>query len=309
MKWSGVFVVLLAAAWMGGCGPKPEPKSVLDPDSSAGRSEESQGVVEAPQDTESLIAEWKQLAAVGRKSMSNNRCREIATILKQTDPQALQVMLDLIADPAASGEAKSVAAYSLELFVDRSMLDFLRPLTAAEHDVNTRVCALHLLASSQYDENASIFRSLQTDPDRRIRMAALVGLVGVGDSEARIQLVEWYHLPDVTGFEKARIITSMLRAPVREDIPVFLAALADPDATPFVRFSCVQMLATVGDASVIPAIRQARERESYPEIQEVMDSAIAMLEAVPEAPPAGSGEPPLSTNGETPLPATSEHSE
>ncbi len=258
---AGGVLVLFAAV---GCIPSEPPP-------------ENEGAARAT--PEALVEEWLELAKTAKENANNPRCFEIAGLLTAYGPDALAPLLDVVADPDSDPHAKLLATLCLEGAAHPEMLPRLIALTRPEHDGTTRACATKLLGRIQDPQTDALLKGLFEDPERRVRLAAWLGMTARGDAEARRALLEHYVRPDANLRERAAILSVLASHPQASDLRLLMVAVNDKGLTEDSRVLAVAALGRLGDPSVIEALRKCAEQEPEGAVRSMVETAIEALEA------------------------------
>lgn len=233
---------------------------------------------------DALVKEWFDLARAPKENLNNPRCRQIALELLDIRAEELKPIFEVVADPDAAIETKVLAVATLDCVVVPGVLPWLTTLVSPQVTADTRACAVQLLAVSRDPSVIPTLRSCASDPDKRTRLAALVGLMAQGDSEARKTLAAQFRTEGVGRKERARILTSFLSDPRAEDLPLFLASTQDAELPANMRLQAVTMVGRFGDASAVTALEQLAQTEQDEQIREFAKDAIAAIKSRQAAP-------------------------
>ena len=154
----------------------------------------------------------------------------IGAVLASGGPEALEPLLDIIADSQKNWRVKVIATNTLKPLLDTEMIPKLAAMLDGGSEPTSRACAAHLLRLMGTEESAGHLRGLTDDKDRRVRLAALAAVSVQGDMDARQQLRDIFFKPDTTSAEKAEILLALASAePMPEDIRVLTEAVIASD--------------------------------------------------------------------------------
>ncbi len=224
--------------------------------------------------TEALVSEWRQLAESPQENLANPRCAEIASQLAARGLAGLQPLIDVLADPNADPHAKVLVVTSIQHLMQPALVPVLAELTKPTFDGTTRACATQLLAFGGSEADAAL-KALISDPEERVRMAALVALITRGDAEARAELVNMYQLPDTTVVQRERILLVVFDDPQPGDVPILAEAAGDGELDETTRTLAIATLGEVGDLSVVETLSQVGEADE--DFRGLADQAIASI--------------------------------
>ena len=109
--------------------------------------------------------------------------------------------------------------------------------------------------------------------------AAMAGLAERGDAEMRQRLVDLYWEESTNDRERTRILMLILQKPADGDFPVLSDALTRDDTDIFTRQSIAHLYGRIGDASVLPALKESMTVTSDPDYQGLAKAAIQTIES------------------------------
>lgn len=253
------------------------------------------------EDAQALFNEWKSLVDNAEVNKENRRYLEVAEKLATTDPAVFKQIVDVIADPATTPDGRVMALTSLNGRITPEMLPTLLKLTQPEVDSSTRAGVVMLLSSVRSPEGDARIRELINDPNRRVKFAATVGLVGQGDTEARKIARDLYFEPDLPSQYRERIAFTLAQEPKPEDSKVLCEAASENSFSPLSRTMAISALVNLGDVSAIPSLEKCLEGESPQEIKDLARDAVASLKGQLNEQPTAS-----SASGDAPAPAPAE---
>lgn len=231
-----------------------------------------------------LVREWFDLAKSPKDNMNNPRCRQIAIELLEIGPEQLKPLFEVIADPGSTIEVKVLAVASLDSVVIPGVLTWLTTLVSPEMAADTRACAVQLLAVSGDPSVIPTLRACANDPDKRVRLAAQVGLMAQGDPEARKSLAGQLQAEGTGRNERARILTSFVSDPRAEDLPLLLSAMKDSSFSFDLRVQAISVVGRLGDESALKALEQLKETEQNEELRALAKDAIEAIRSRQKTP-------------------------
>lgn len=220
---------------------------------------------QAPTTAAELLSEWKALAENGEAHLDDPRVVAIGTELKRLGLENLNPLLDALGDPQGKPGAKALAMNALRRVVEPSMAFRLREMCKPDQDGTTRTCAADLLARIPSPETIAFLKTLLNDSEKRVRIAALIGLLANDEPGIRTQVVEMYHQPDNTIQQRTAIILAIADFAKPEDSPVLAEAVVDEKFDAQARSTMISALGRVGDASAIDALAKCAEAQSLSE--------------------------------------------
>jgi len=233
-----------------------------------------------PQQTlskEQLMEQWlKVVKDATPDAASINEAATLASQIAVADRSAYAPMLGILADPASTPAAKVASTVSLRFFAQPSMIARLTELSKTGQEATTRACATELLGAIPGQETDTLLGQLKTDPERRVRFTALKAIAS-RNPEARKDLQEYWRLPDVTKREKAAIVQTLAVGPISDSLGIFQEAILDTQLEESVRLQAVQLLAQVGDKSMVDALTQCAEKDPS---EQVRTAAKAGVDAI-----------------------------
>ncbi|NIA16700.1 MAG: hypothetical protein GWP08_21830 [Nitrospiraceae bacterium] len=186
-------------------------------------------------------------------------------------------LLDVMADTTHTPMVRVMASMSLRSVQDTAMIPRLIELTAADQDALTRACAVELLVFYKGAEVDKTLEALQHDPERRVQLTALCGLVMRDDSK-RSALHEFWRKPDTTAEEKGRIVMTLAGGAASESLDLFLEAASNASIGASARRVAIQMVGQEGNAAHLPAMKALVEKNADDSIRQAALTAMAMIE-------------------------------
>ncbi|MCC6489334.1 MAG: HEAT repeat domain-containing protein [Candidatus Hydrogenedentes bacterium] len=268
-----VLIVIVAAC---GCGSGG---------SQAPATTDDRGEAANPQ---ALLDEWKGLIADPEANLSNPRLAALTSMLAVQAPGLLNVMVDMLVDPATKPQSKLMILSSLEVALDPALVPRLLQLTEPGVDPVVRSGVTMLLANARTPEVGQRLDELSRDEDSRVRLAALNGMVLQGDAEARDTLRAWYLEAGTPQPFRERIALTLGLQPVRGDSPVLAMALKDTAIDPGTRMIIAGALSALGDPEAVQALKDCAESDAPEDLKTLARDALAATESrqtLPYEPP------------------------
>lgn len=228
---------------------------------------------------EQLLEKWLKVAKnAAPDAASISEASTLAAQIAVADRTAYAPMLDILADPASTPAAKVASTVSLKFFVQPSMIVRLRELSKTGQEATTRACATELLGAIPGQETDALLDQLKTDPERRVRFTALKAIAS-RNPEGRKDLQEYWKLPDVTKREKAAIVQTLAVGPISDSLGIFQEAILDTEIEESVRLQAAQLLAQVGDKSMLDALNQCAEKDPSEQVRAAAKAGVDAISA------------------------------
>lgn len=260
---------ILAALLSAGCIPsdtKPAPEDARSP-------------LTALSD-EDLVDLWMDFASRAKEEYENGNPRplEVAGVLADRGKMALLPIIEVLGDDEASAHAKLMAVRSAFLHIHPGYLSTLERILKNSEDATGQACAIALLAEVKTPTSKKLMREALEAEDRRVRFAAMSGLVNQGDPDIHRQLADTYSDEETTDDERIEIVRVFLANPVDENLPIFMKALSLEGLGSRVRTKMATLLGRTGGAPAIEVIRATLDMEEDPMYRTVGELAITAIE-------------------------------
>ena len=271
-------VVLLGAVtamMLAGCGPRDEgqlPAPALPTAVSA-----------TPQ---ALFDNWKAIVMAPEKAKGSMSHVELALQLSMQEPEFVDKMIDLLVDPATGQESRFLILNSLEAAQTPESYPRLLTLTQPEIEPSLRAGVVLMLKNSIDPLVIERLRELTKDPERRVRMAALMVLSEKGEKEMRSALQEYYFADGLPKEHRARILHSLGLAPEASDLKVFAAAANDAELPDESRLVGINGLGVIGDPAGVAPLEQCAAGATAPAVKEAAEKVAKALREKPGPAPA-----------------------
>jgi HEAT repeat protein len=273
MRSRKLSAVLLALVLGFGCGGRDEQVTV-----------QQKGQDGDDNRADALVREWFELARSPEENLANPRCRQIALEISQINMEKLAPIFEVIADADTDIEEKVLAVATVDCVTGPVTVPWLTSLLTPESSADTRACAVQLLALSNDPSVLETLRECTEDDDRRVRLAALVGLMGQGDAEAREKLSEMFRAGGIGQNERNRILVSIAADPREADLAVLLEAIEDDAFPEGLRVQAIGAVGRVGNATSIEVLERIVSEESNETLRDVARDAVEAIAARTAAP-------------------------
>lgn len=229
--------------------------------------------------TKKALLRWFELAGTASKQTPNlQEAVDLSGQLVKLDPRAKRVFLDALAEPTLKPMAKVLARFSLQTMgLDATIAEDLEALTACEHELTTRLCAIELLGSTDGEQYEKALTRLCEDQDHQVRFVATRALA-VKDPNYRTQLRTFWTQEETTGDEKVGIVLALAEGPAFDSLPVFHDVINNTTFGEPVRAIAVRALSQVGTPESLPALRQCEQEDQSEALRLAARTAIEAIE-------------------------------
>ena len=232
----------------------------------------------APSDPKALFEAWKANVLNPNRADGDMSHIDAALQLSMKAPEYLDKMIDVLADPATPPKSRFVILNSLEAAQTPQSYPRLLELTKPEVDPVLRTGVVIMLKNSDDPNVTARLRELANDPERRVRMAAMVVLSEKGDKEMRSALQQYYFTDGLPSEHRARIVVSLGVAPESSDLKVFAAAANDATIPDESRTFALNALARIGGPEGLAAIQQCASGNNSPALKSAAEKAAAVAQ-------------------------------
>lgn len=269
-----VAILAMSAVVLQGCG------SPQDSDTPAVSSISIPISNDSGQTLDGLMQEWKELAKSDFGGLNTNRAMELVQRMAAMGPDGLTALLDVLEDKDANPVAKVLVVISMTPFIQQEQGGRLLAMTQPDRETTTRTCATHLLGFIKSDEAGIRLRELSRDPERRVRVEALLVLVMQGDVNAIAQARDLWEAPDTTDRERTQLLLMIPEAITPQFIDLYAEALSHGGLERGALNRAVTVLGRSGDASVLEALEAFAALDGIGlELHALAKSAAAAVEA------------------------------
>lgn len=253
--------------------PAPQPKPAQPQGSASAPAVDLSGLT-----NEQLTTKWLELAKAA--SMDNADLQTavaIAMKLAESGQAALDPLLDVLADPAASPYAKVMVVASLSTITSPGMAARLITLTKPGNETTTRACATQLLINVPGPQVDAILRKLTQDEERRVRFAALRAMALRKPEEGNKALAALWGQPTTTAQERNEIVVVVARSRMKDNLPIFKEAIVDTELSEPAYMAAAMVLLRVGDESAIEPLTVCAEKNPNEEVRILAENSIKAI--------------------------------
>ena len=231
-----------------------------------------------PTDPQAMFDQWKDIISNPEKVDSSMMHAQLAMELRNREPVFIEKMVDLLVDPATKPESRYLILSSLEVAQTPALYPRLLDLTKTEVEPSLRAGVVLMLKNADDPAVSARLRELTNDPERRVRLAALMALSEKGDAATRATLQEYYFTEGLPPEHRARIVLSLAIAPEATDTRVFTAALNDATLDDLPRLNSTGALGRIGDPAGIAPLKQCADGDNSPELKQAAANAAKYIE-------------------------------
>jgi len=226
--------------------------------------------------------------------------------MAELGPEGLAALLDLLGEENTPPVAKVLVVMSITPFIQLEHGPRLIALTQPDRETTTRTCATHLLGFINTPQAEARLRELSQDPERRVRVEALLVRIMLGDQAALAKARDVWRDPETNERERTQLLLMIPEAEAAQFVDLYTEALSHPDLELVSLMHAVSVLGRAGAPSAVPALRACASSETAaPDLRALANSAADAIvararaekkENTPEArdggPPAGAAEAP-----------------
>jgi HEAT repeat protein len=259
--------------------PTPAPAPAAAPAESLGQSSLSVPLSSGGSvSKDALLAQWMELAKTATRDKTNvEEGAAIAQKLAEQGPDALQPIIDVLADKASTPFAKALAAMSLRGNLDAKQVPRLLALLQPENDPTTRVCATSLLSLIQGPEVDTALDGLKADSNRQVRFQATRAMAMRGSPDGRKALGELWKQPETTQAERSDIINVLSFGSVSDSLNLFHEAARDPKLDEPTRVVAIQLLGRAGNQTSLAVLTECAEKDASEKVRAAAKTAVQAL--------------------------------
>ncbi len=260
----------LFAAFLGGCGG---PQQVPQPDSALPAPESETTL-------EELMLAWNELAKADFMELDVSRAMMLVERMVALGPDGLAALLDLLGEETTPPVAKVLVVMSITPFIQLEHGPRLMELTQSDRETTTRTCATHLLGFVNTPEVEARLRELSQDPERRVRVEALLVRMMWGDQAALAKARDVWRDPETNERERTQLLLVIPEAEAAQFVDLYTEALSHPDLEPVSLERAVSVLGRAGALSAVPALRACAASETAdPNLRTLANSAAEAIVA------------------------------
>jgi HEAT repeat protein len=220
---------------------------------------------------EALVAQFKGIADAALKDVHKQADLQTATGIAQQlasqGPAAVNLLLDIMADPTANPRTKMLVTMCVQPVLMKENLARILELTDAKQEVNTRVNAAHLAASINDPELAKRAVELLQDPEPRVRLAVFNVQLMRGTPEALGMVETAWKDPATQPANRSQIVYGLPEREAGKFLPLLAEAVADTLLDPPARTRAITLLARLGDGSALPVLEKSAQSDPDPEVK------------------------------------------
>jgi HEAT repeat protein len=240
-----------------------------------------------PATPESLVAEFRAVADAALEDIHKQadlpRANAITQQLAAMGPQAIDKLLDILAEPEADPRTKMLVTICVKPVLAKENMPRILSLTEASHNVNTRVNAAHIVGSFNDEALIAKVAELLKDPEPRVRMAVFQTQLLRGTPEALAMVDAMWADKETPLNDRVQLVVGLPEAKVGEHLKMFEEALRDVALVPQARLRAVSVLGRLGDATALAALEEAAAKDPdknvKAEAQIAWEAAKSRLEA------------------------------
>lgn len=232
-----------------------------------------------PSDPSAMFAQWKETVSKPDKLGTSMAHVELALALHDKAPEYVGKMVDLLVDPATSPQTRQIIWISLEVAQTPEVIPRLLDLTKPEVDAAIRTEAVIMLKTVSDPAVSTRLHELTKDPERRVRMAAIMMLSEGGDKDMRAALQDYYFTEDLPVEHRDRIVQSLALNPDSSDIKVYGAAANDALLPEFSRRVAVGGLGRLAEPACLEPLQQCvNNGDTPPQLKEEAAYAVKLVQ-------------------------------
>ncbi|MCC6794068.1 MAG: HEAT repeat domain-containing protein [Candidatus Hydrogenedentes bacterium] len=228
-------------------------------------------------DPQKAFDQWKALVTDPEAAKTGSVHIQLAADLKERAPELVPQMVDLMLDPATTPESRFLIMNSLEVAQTPELYPRLLDLTKPEVDPSIRTGVVIMLKNATEPSVVARIRELVNDPERRVKLAAMMVLSETGDKPARAVLQEYYFTEGLPAEHRARIVQSLALTPEAGDLKVLTTAVTDATLGEEARLVATGAIGRVGDSAGLPALDQVAQGNDSAELKKWAASAAKVI--------------------------------
>lgn len=234
-----------------------------------------------------LVEEFTAMVRDPEKRTADAQRFIIISQLAAMGPKTLSPIIDMMAAPDTSDDARLFILQCLTERLTPLYMDDLTPLLVSENHV-IRACAVTLIGHIEHPDVMPLLEVARKDKSPSVSFSALSSMAVWGDQEARDELSAMYLAEDVEPAYKTEIIRVVLRGPVKKDLDILTAALNEDHVDIGTRARVAGAVGALGNASSIGPLETSLEKYPDPLFTQVASEALeAIRQREEQAPGAG----------------------
>ncbi len=231
-----------------------------------------------PTDPQAMYDRWKAIVTNPAENAQSLEAFNLAAELSKSSPELVDKMVDLLVDPTTSQDSRYMIMTCLDAAYSPNLLP--RMLTLVEPGVDPVIRTLVTINLTRLNDPQAQekVRQLVNDPERRVKLAALSGLVEMGDQDSRKVLQEYYFTEGLPAEYRGRIVHVLSTMPQASEAPLYIAALQDGTVDEASRLLAVSAVGRMGEVSALPALEAvANDAASPEELKKIAASAVNVI--------------------------------
>lgn len=228
-------------------------------------------------DPQKAFDQWKALVLNPEAAKTGSVHIQLAADLKERAPDLIPQMVDLLLDPATQPESRFLILNSLEVAQTPELYPRLLDLTKPEVDPSVRTGVVIMLKTATEPTVVARIRELVNDPERRVKLAAMMVLSETGDKAVRAALQEYYFSDGLPAEHRSRIVQSLALTPEAGDLKVLTVALGDATLGEEARLVATGAIGRVGDPAGLDALDQIAQGNDSAELKKWAASAAKVI--------------------------------
>ncbi len=247
--------VFVLACW--GCRPDVQPPAASSP--------------------EEKHRQWLALADVPVENLDYSAAVMLGEQLAAED--RLDLIFTTLGDASANPKAKLLAVVSLTPLLRPEMTSQLAALTESAREATTRACAAKLLGFIDDDGARARLRELMHDPERRVRVSAMLMLARAHDASAVEALPTLWADPETNAAERVELVLSLPDEGSARFEGIYKDAALDHALDPEIRMRSVTALGEIGNPGAAAVLERCAAEDPVPAVREMARSAADAIAA------------------------------
>jgi HEAT repeat protein len=265
-SWNIVFLSLVLISCIPG-EPEPEPTPELkNPDLLSSTGDE-------------LVKEWMAMAEDPASFRGAFRTFELIDTLNSQGDTALNPIIQKLADPEASAEAKVFVLQCVNINMTPAYIPILKPLMEDTYPADTRACATQLLGAIESEKVVPLLKDALKDESPNVVFTAQSGLAVQNVDDYRTEFLGLYHQEDTNVNQKAEIRRVIMYSPSPDGITdqefgILANEIFEKDTPLGVRSAIAMLLLESGRPQAIETIQKSLELSDNNSYKQLVQSAL-----------------------------------